>query len=191
VRRAIREARADREWNKLGSLSESEFDVLINARNAWAEEKFEKADICRNTADEAVGGLAFPGYVKSLRKRARKHMAGMHAINAETQRLSELKARIEAERNKQTVAINPIRIRKLMAALTSESEALAVSALMELNRIATQIDWETFVPAGATPAVRERTLNVLRRIAGNNSLGEARNAYTQYQQVLRGHQVHA
>jgi hypothetical protein len=191
LRRAIAEARADREWNRLGSLSESEFDALINARNAWAEEKFRKADICQSAADEAVGTLGLPGRVKALRRRARKHMAAMHAINADTQRISELKARIESERSKQTVTINPIRIRKLMGALASESEAAAIGALTELNRLGSRINWESFVHDRMPSAVRERTLNILRRLAGTTSLGEARNCYAQYQQVLRANPVHA
>jgi hypothetical protein len=189
ARRAMAEARADREWNRLGSLSESEFDALISARNEWAEEKFRKGDICKIAAEEAAFGIGFPGRVAALRKRAQKHMSAMHAINAETQRLLELKARIDSERTRQSVGIDHVQLRRLMADLISDSQAVAVGALMELNRLASRsrIDWEPFVPREMPPAVRERTFKILRKLAGTNSLSEARNAYAQYQQALRAH----
>jgi hypothetical protein len=190
TRRAMAEARADREWNRLGSLSESEFDALISARNEWAEEKFRKADICKIAAEEAAFGIGFPGRVAALRKRAQQHMSAMHAINAETQRLLELKARIESERARQSVGIDHVQLRRLVADLMSDSQAVAVGALMELNRFASRIDWDPFVPRDMPSAMRERTFKILRKLAGTNSLSEARNAHAQYQQALRAHRMH-
>jgi hypothetical protein len=190
ARRAMAEARADREWNRLGSLSESEFDALISARNEWAEEKFRKGDICKIAAEEGAFGIGFPGRVAALRKRAQKHMSAMHAINVETQRLLELKARIESERARQSVGIDHVQVRRLMADLISDSQAVAVGALMELNRFASRINWEPFVPRDMPSAMRERTFKILRKLAGTTSLSEARNAHAQYQQALRANRMH-
>jgi len=184
VRRAIREALTDREWRRLGSLSESEFDYFIAARNELAQDEFRKADILRNAAEEARNGFGLPGQSGALRRRASKHTERMNTINRETQRLLELKALIDTERAKQSTRVNASGVRKLMANLVAASEAIAVSALMELNRIASRIDWEPFLPQGATATVRSRVLNILRRMAGTNNLGEARNAYSQYQQAV-------
>jgi hypothetical protein len=186
VRRAIAEARAEREWNWLGSFAQAEFDEVLEERKGWESHEFHRADICEAAAAQAARSSLFPGRAQALRKRARRHMARMQAIQAETQRLCELKERIEAERLRQSVKVSADRVRSLMSGLLSESEALATNALSELNRIAAHVEWDQLVPGRLTGNMRERVLNILRRMGGTDHLGEARAAYGQYQQVLAG-----
>jgi hypothetical protein len=191
TRRRIAEARADREWNRLGSLSDTEFEELMTWRSEWAQAEFGKADVCTQAAKSSSLLLDILGRKGSLRRQAQKHREKMHTINAESERLQDLKGQIDRERAKQSMRVGANGVRRLMMSLMSASEDIAATALMELNRIAGQIDWEPFLPKGAAAAVRTRVLNILRRLAGTNSLGEARNAYTQYQQMAEGHGLHA
>jgi hypothetical protein len=191
TRRRIMEARADREWDRLGSLSDTEFEELMTWRSEWAQAEFNKADVCTQAAKTSSILLDILGRKQSLRRQAQKHREKMHTINAESERLQDLKAQIDRERAKQSIRVGANGVRRLMASLMSPSEDIATTALMELNRIAGQIDWEPFLPTGAASAVRTRVLNILRRLAGTNSLGEARNAYAQYQQMAEAHGLHA
>jgi hypothetical protein len=191
VHQRITEARADREWSRLGSLTEDEFDNLIARRKAWADKKFRRAGVCKDAAARAEFGFNVPSRAQSLRMSAQKLMADMHAIDHETARLLALKARIESERVRQVNATNVIRIRQLMGSLLA-ADPLAHTALAELNRIATEIDWSPFLEDIAGIAhVHERALNILRRMAGTNSLGEARNAFRTYQQMQRAQHASA
>jgi hypothetical protein len=186
LRRAIAEAKDEREWNWVGSFTEAEFAEVLEGRKEWEDREFRRADICEAAAAQAVRSSLVPGRAQALRKRARRHMARMQAMQGETERLRALKERIEAERLRQSVKVSANRVRSLMSGLHSESDARATHALSELNRIAGLIDWEQFVPPRFTGAVRERVLNILRRMAGTEHLGEARACCAQYEQLFAG-----
>ncbi len=78
-----------------------------------------------------------------------------------------------------------LQVLQLMRLLESRDAEMAAQALAELNGIASWFDWQTLAPPEMPAPRRARLVQLLKLMAGTNSVGEACNAYRGALRMLR------
>jgi hypothetical protein len=179
VRSWRKEKQRIREWYYYASMKERDLRADVSAIRRQADQQ----DLLARRLDQhSRAGLT--GEV--LRKAAMQRRAAAEALRNEAGRLERLWHAIEKERGGPgDKAGMRAKVLRLMRQLESTDQRAASNALAELNRIGSGFDWDSLVPSEMTPAQRRRLVQLLRLMAGTNSLGEALNAYASALQMLQ------
>lgn len=82
-----------------------------------------------------------------------------------------------------------LQVLQLMRLLESSDAEAAADALAELNGVTQWFDWQSLAPSEMSASQRARLVQLLRLMAGTNSVGEACNAYRRALRML--HQPNA
>ncbi|MBV8654072.1 MAG: hypothetical protein JO255_21615 [Alphaproteobacteria bacterium] len=173
-----------REWNAIARLSDETFAAIITRMRERAEMQSRLADILLHEA-----GRANETRAAFLAERAatRRHKA--EALNTEADRLETLRKEIVEAKQTREQTDRKSRLRDLITGLGSNVDALAVTALAELNAMGSGIEWELLIPTNLPELVRARLAKILRHMAQTSSLGEARNARAQAEHILKTHDL--
>lgn len=167
------------EWYAYARMPERNFRELLNAMRRRADRLDQLAD---RFDDRSHAGLV--GRV--LWNAAGHRRAQAEAQRNEAERLERLWQAIEKERGGPgDKAGMRKKVLRLMRRLDAADRRAAQNALDELNRIGAWFDWDSLAPSEMTAAQRSRLVQLLRLMAGTNSLGEARNAYTSALKALQ------
>lgn len=81
-----------------------------------------------------------------------------------------------------------LQVLQLMRLLQSSDGEAAADALAELNGVTQWFDWQSLAPREMPASQRTRLVQVLRLMAGTNSIGEACNAYRTALRMLEQNQ---
>jgi hypothetical protein len=182
-------ARAARgEWHRYSRRTDAQIRQEIDRLRARAERHYRIADVLMETAGNAVSP-AEAAKARLLDGPIARRFARRNALNAAADRIECLAAEIAKARELQLKEQTRRQAIGLIDRLETEDAGAAEAALAELNTIGPQIDWDSIIPAAIPQPARPRLMKILRQMAGTSSLGEARNAKTQADNIIRTHGV--
>lgn len=173
-----------REWNAIARLSDENFKTMITRLRERAEMQSRLSEILLHEAGRA--GETRAAFLAE-RAAARRHRA--EAFTAEADRLEALRREIAEAQQTREQTDRKARLSDLIAGLGSNVDALAMTALAELNGMGSAIEWELLIPTELPELVRARLAKILRHMAQTSSLGEARNARAQAEHILKTHDL--
>jgi hypothetical protein len=159
------EAKSARERAWLSRASKSTFEAHIAALKARLKRHEELHDLLfeRGVASD----------VNDLHAGAARHKNEAERLKIDIVRLENLWAHQ--------------RVFQLVDRLVNGSDDDAKKALVELNKIWRQVDWDAFVPKIVSDADRQRLIQLLGMMASNAQVGEARNAFAFVQKILNSY----